>query len=189
MRHSVLFQSGTIQAGGFGGLDHTGLNAISKQVAVKADGCRRQGTNARLHKDVGRLAQPLGSKLLLGLAEHGGISLHHPLRDVLVTFPRCVGDHFPAVTLRVLIHLADSIIIVPINNDYLRATLLNCLDTSPGSQLMNIDHRFESHLRCRPRHSTPVIPVGRGGKGYIPQFFPDRAVCEIRKRQFRVFPA
>ena len=88
-----------------------------------------------MNKDVSRLAQPLRSQLLR-FNEQSCVSRHEPFRNVFVTFPCGIRDHFPAVSLRVLIDLPDGVIVVPVDNDYLRANAFNRIDAPFGREVV-----------------------------------------------------
>ncbi len=184
MRLAIGGLSGTIEASGFGRLNHAGLDTISEEIAIKANRSRGQRTHTCLHKDVGRLAQALGGQLFLGLAQHRGVSLHHPFWNIRIPFPCRIRDDFPAVMLRVLINLADRIIIVSIYHHDLRSIFLDRLDTALCGELVHVDNGSEPHLRSRPCHPTPVISICRGRKGNIAQFFAQGSIGKVCKRQF-----
>ncbi len=83
-----------------------------EQLVIETDGRRRQRTHASLHKNMRWLADALRGQLLLRLGKHRGVALHHPCWHVLITIPRCITDHLPAVCLSIAAAFAHGIIVV-----------------------------------------------------------------------------
>ena len=113
----------------------------------------------------------LGSKLLLCFNKHGSIALHDPLWHILVPLPRGIGDHFPAVFLRVNRRLAHCVIIISIHHDHPSTLALDAADAVLRSERVHVDHGRKAHLAGCPRHAGAVIAIGGGGKGWVSELF------------------
>ena len=133
----------------------TGSTPTSRGAACEmADGGRRQRSDAdRHHGDVDRLRPALA----VDLPEDRGVALDHPARDLLVTRPRCVGEHEPARPGHRRA-APDSVVVGPGDDLDPGALAGDRVDPSPRGGRRDEDRRPES---------ASLRPAPRPGRGFV----------------------
>ncbi len=155
-----------INTGGLIGFDYYKLGKpVFEEGGIETDYRSSQGTNTCLNVDMGGSFYPHTCKLFLCFQQHCGITLHDPGGNFCITGPGCVGDNVPAIFSCINCDLAYCIVIVAVNNSYIGAKHLDCIDSGLACVAVNIDVALVSKHAAGPGNAPAVVAIGGRGKG------------------------
>ena len=122
--------------------------------------CPGHGTDSGLEENMSRLLR----KLHVRFISHRSVSLHDPTGNILISLPRSILNHHPALLFRLAVGKPDGFIIVEVGDGCICALCPDIHQAFFGAALRHVYHRFLLKLFCCPGNSPAVVAVSRSDK-------------------------